>query len=90
VPTIEVANRTMRSVMLAALSRLPIRMKSGAATSGNEFIACAIFCGTIESESPPRKTKAAAASAIEAKSGTPPRIATSQTPEISNISVVIR
>ena len=32
----------------AAPRMLPIRMNSGAATSGNEFIACAIFCGTIE------------------------------------------
>ena len=29
-------------------------MNSGAATSGNEFIACAIFCGTIDGDRPPK------------------------------------
>jgi len=43
-----------------------MRMNKGAATSGNEFIACAIFCGTIEGESPPKSTKASAASPIDA------------------------
>ena len=46
-------------------------MNSGAATIGNEFIACAIFCGTIDGDSPPKPTNANAASPIEAKSGTP-------------------
>ena len=44
--------------MRAAARMLPIRMKSGAATIGKEFIACAIFCGTIEAEKSPISTKA--------------------------------
>src|SRR5207244_3817841 len=79
----------MRSVSLAAPSRLPIRMKSGAATSGNEFIACAIFCGTIDPDRPPSKTNANAANPIAAKSGSPSRMTTSQTPTISSINCVM-
>ena len=61
-----VAKRTMRSVIFAALSRLPIRMNNGAATMGNAFIACAIFCGTMEGDRPERVTKPSAANAMAA------------------------
>ncbi len=50
---------------------LPIRMKSGAASSGNELAAWAIFWGTIPAGMPAKCTKAKAARPIEAKSGTP-------------------
>ena len=67
-----------------------MRMNSGAATSGNEFIACAIFCGTIDGDNPLKMTKASAANPIDAKSGMPIRMAMSQTPTISSIRWIIR
>ena len=65
-------------------------MNSGAATSGKEFIACAIFCGTIDGERPLKATKASAASPIDANSGMPINMATSQTTTISIIRWIIR
>jgi hypothetical protein len=42
-----VAKAKMRSVMPAEFMMLPIRMNSGAASSGKEYADCAIFCGTM-------------------------------------------
>ncbi len=56
----------MRSVIFAAPRMLPIRMNSGAATIGNEFIDPAIFCGSTVSGMPASHRNASAASAIEA------------------------
>ena len=55
----------MRSVILAAPRILPIRMKSGAATIGNEFIAPAIFCGSVPTGRPVIQMNTSVASAIE-------------------------
>ena len=70
-PTQAVAKVKIRSVMPAEFMMLPIRMNSGAASSGNEFADCAIFCGMMLIESPPNATKAKAASPMVANSGTP-------------------
>jgi hypothetical protein len=44
-PTTHLANSKMRTLMPELFIRLPIRMNSGAASSGNEFAAIATFCG---------------------------------------------
>ncbi|MNL55797.1 hypothetical protein D3C87_1792320 [compost metagenome] len=88
-PTHAVAKAKIRSVMPAEFMMLPIRMNSGAASSGKELADCAIFCGTMPSGKPPKKAKAMAASAIETKSGTPISSAANQTGTICSISIVI-
>ncbi len=89
-PITAVANRTMRSVMRAALITLPMKMNSGAATNGNEFIVCDIFCGTMVGDSPDSITKASDANPMATNSGTPVRMPSSHTAPISNIRLVIR
>ena len=80
----------MRSVIRAALITLPMKMNSGAATKGNEFIVCDIFCGTMVAGRPDSRTKANAANPIAANSGTPARITNSHAAPTSIIRVVIR
>jgi hypothetical protein len=46
-PTSAVAKSKIRYVMPAEFITLPIRMNSGAASSGNEFAAIATFCGMM-------------------------------------------
>jgi len=46
-----------------------MRMKSGAATIGNEFIAPAIFCGSVPTGMPVIQTKTGVGSAIDVYSG---------------------
>ena len=75
--------------MPAEFMMLPIRMNSGAASSGKELADCAIFCGTMPSGKPPNQAKATAASPIETKSGTPISSEANQTGRICSIKVVI-
>ncbi len=66
-----------------------MRMNSGAATIGNEFIDPAIFCGSTVIGNPASQRKASAARPIDTHSGRPPRMATSQAPAILEISPVM-
>jgi hypothetical protein len=80
----------MRSVMRAELITLPMKMNSGAATNGKEFIVCDIFCGTMVAGRPDSRTKASDARPMAANSGTPARMTNSHAAPISIIRVVIR
>ena len=64
-PTQAVAKAKIRSVMPAEFMMLPIRMNSGAASSGKELIDWASFCGTMSGGIPASQTKATAASPSE-------------------------
>ncbi len=79
----------MRSVMRAELMMLPMKMNSGAATNGKEFMVCDIFCGTMVPGRPDSRTKASDARPMAANSGTPARMTNSHTEATSIISVVI-
>ena len=65
-PTIAFANAKMRTLMPAEFIRLPIRMNSGAASSGNEFAAIATFCGMTMPGLPANARNAKPASPIAA------------------------
>ena len=56
----------MRTLMPAEFIRLPIRMNSGAASSGNEFAAIATFCGITMPGIPASARNAKPASPIAA------------------------
>ena len=65
-PTTAFAKSKIRCVMPDEFIRLPIRMNSGAASSGNELTAMATFCGITMPGIPARKRKAKPASPMAA------------------------
>ena len=68
---------------------LPIRMKSGAARSGNEFAAIAIFCGMTMPGMPVSARNANPARPIDAYNVGPKKIETNHAARIAVMSAVI-
>ena len=79
----------MRSVILAAPRMCPIRMNSGAATIGNEFIDPAIFCGRMVTGMPAIQMNSQRREAIDTYSGMPSAMVTSQPPKILPIRPIM-
>ena len=65
-PTTAFAKSKIRYEMPAEFIRLPMRMKSGAASSGNELTAIATFCGMTMPGMPAMSRNANPASPIAA------------------------
>ncbi len=65
-PTSAEAKSKIRCVMPAEFMTLPIRMNSGAASSGNELAAIATFCGSTIAGMPASSRNAKPASPIAA------------------------
>jgi hypothetical protein len=87
-PTHTVANAKMRRVIPAPFMMLPIRMNSGAASSGNESAALAMRCASARSGMPVSARNAQPASDMASHNGGPRKIATNHTARIESMSVV--